>query len=287
MKRYIKVPTSLVSGLVSQSTLKLDGCSVIEQCIHSMQKSGTMFLEEHLLLFVLEGSNKLTYGKQVYVVGKNEMILLKKATAVKYEKNGNTENDNIYSSMMFCLKDDILKDFLIKADVTAVRSDEEIKTMVNPMSDCLIAFAHSLKPYFNNPSEVNPKLLRLKIMELLFDVSNDSKNIFRQILQLRQPVRADIKEVVEQNYTNPVTLPELAYLSGRSLSSFKRDFMSVFNESPATWIRNKRLEKAKEMLEITALSINDICYSIGFENISHFSRIFKQHYGIPPSHYRK
>lgn len=287
MKRYIKVPTSLVSGLVSQSTLRLDGCSVIEQCIHSMQGSGTMFLEEHLLLFVLEGSNTLTYGKQKYVVGKNEMILLKKATAVRYEKKGNPENDNIYDSLMFCLKDDILKEFLTKAEITVPRSDEEIKTTVNPMSDCLIAFAHSLKPYFNNPAEVNPRLLRLKIMELLFDVSHDSKNTFRQILQLRQPVRADIREVVEQNYTNPVTLPELAYLSGRSLSSFKRDFMLVFNESPAMWIRNKRLCKAKEMLEISSLSVNDVCFSVGFENLSHFSRIFKEHYGVPPSHYRK
>ena len=287
MKKYIKVPTSLVSGLVSQSTLKIDGCSIIEQCIHSMEGTGTMFLEEHILLFVLEGCNKLTYGKQTYNVGKNEMILLKKATAVKYKKEGNPENDNIYDSLMFCLKDDILKEFLIKAEITVPRSDEEIKTTVNPMSDCLIAFAYSLKPYFNNPTEVNPGLLRLKIMELLFDVSNDSHNTFRQILQLRQPVRTDIKEVVEQNYTNPVTLPELAYLSGRSLSSFKRDFLLLFNESPALWIKNKRLTKAKEMLEITALPVNDICFSVGFENVSHFSRIFKEHYGVPPSHYRK
>lgn len=287
MKKMIKVPTSLTSGLVSQSALKLDGCSVIEQCIHSMEGSGTMFLEEHLLLFVLEGSNTLTYGKQVYVVNKNEMILLKKATAIKYEKKGNSDNDNIYDSLMFCLKDDILKDFLTKAEVSISRSDEEIKTTVNPMSDCLVAFAHSLKPYFNNPSEVNPDLLRLKIMELLFDVSKGSQNTFRQILQLREPVRASIKSVVEQNYINPVSIPELAYLSGRSVSSFKRDFVKTFNDSPSRWIRAKRLEKAKEMLEISTLSISEICFSVGFENISHFSRIFKEQYGVSPNSYRK
>lgn len=287
MKKMIKVPTSLTSGLVSQSALKLDGCSVIEQCIHSMEGSGTMFLEEHLLLFVLEGSNTLAYGKQVYVVNKNEMILLKKATAIKYEKKGNPDNDNIYDSLMFCLMDDILKDFLTKAEVSISRSDEEIKTTVNPMSDYLVAFAHSLKPYFNNPSEVNPGLLRLKIMELLFDVSKGSQNTFRQILQFREPVRASIKSVVEQNYISPVSIPELAYLSGRSVSSFKRDFVKTFNDSPSRWIRAKRLEKAKEMLEISTLSISEICFSVGFENISHFSRIFKEQYGISPNSYRK
>ncbi|MDR2947731.1 MAG: hypothetical protein LBV71_00850 [Prevotella sp.] len=50
----------------------------------------------------------------------------------------------IYDSLMFCLKDDILKEFLTKAEITVLRSDEKIKTTVNPMSNCLISFAHSL-----------------------------------------------------------------------------------------------------------------------------------------------
>lgn len=133
---------------------------------------------------------------------------------------------------------------------------------------------------------MNPGLLKLKIMELLYDVAECSKNMFRQILQLRRPVRVDIRQVVEQYYATPVTLPELAFLSGRSLSSFKRDFQQTYNESPAQWIRNKRLELAKQMLQQTAIPVTEICYSIGFENVSHFSRIFKDHYGFPPTQYR-
>ncbi|MCC8173291.1 MAG: AraC family transcriptional regulator [Odoribacter sp.] len=287
MKKYIKVPTSLVAESACQVSLKLDGCSVIDSCVHSMGGSGTMFLEEHLLLFVLEGTNHLTYGKQEYIVGKNEMILLKKATSVKYRKLGNPENDNIYDSIMFCLKDELLKDFLSLANIAIPPMDEEIKTSVNPMTPCLIAFAYSLKPYFNDSSSVNPGLLRLKIMELLYNVAECSKNMFRQILQLRQPVRTDIRQVVEQHYASPVNIAELAYLSGRSLSSFKRDFQLIYNMPPAKWIREKRLEKAKEMFENTVLPVSEICYSLGFENLSHFSRIFKEHYGYSPTAYRE
>lgn len=283
MKKYIKVPTALVSGDCTTSSLRLDGGSVIESCIHSMGASGTMFLEEHMLMMVLDGTATLSYGKQSYVVHKNEMILLKKATSVHYEKEDNPENADIFDSLMFCLKDELLKEFLTLQNVSISHMTEEIKNTVNPMNEYLTAFAYSLKPYFNNPASVNPGLLRLKIMEMLYDVSACSKNMFRQILLLRQPVRADIRQVVEQNYASPITLTELAYLSGRSLSSFKRDFQSTYNMPPAQWIREHRLSKAKDILRNTNLPVSDVCYSLGFENATHFSRIFKEQYGISPS----
>ena len=151
------------------------------------------------------------------------------------------------------------------------------------MSERLVAYCKSLSPYFNAPSQANPGLLRLKVMEMLYNVMDCSKNIFRQMLQLRQPVKTDIHRVVEDNYTSPITLNELAYLSGRSLSSFKREFLDIYGEPPARWIRARRLSKAHEMLQTTRLSIADIAYSLGFENPTHFSRIFKQQYGAAPS----
>jgi transcriptional regulator GlxA family with amidase domain len=103
------------------------------------------------------------------------------------------------------------------------------------------------------------------------------------MLQLRQPVRVDVHRVVEENYTSPISLEDLAYLSGRSLSSFKRDFQNIYGESPAKWIREKRLSKAHQMLESSQMSVADVAFSLGFENPTHFSRIFKQKYGLSPS----
>lgn len=283
------MPTSLIEGSASQSSLLLDGCSVIEQCIHSMEAKGTMYLEEHLLLLVLEGTIKLTYGKQVYEVNKDEMILLKKATSVHYQKTGNPDNDNIYDSLMFSLKDDLIKSFLATTELKIANEtmEGEIKTSVYPINECLVAFAHSLKPYFYERSEVHPGQLRLKMMEMLYDVSICSRKLFHQILQLHQPVKTDVRQVVEQNYASPISLDELAYLSGRSLSSFKRDFQLIYNTSPASWIREKRLKKAKELLESTPMSVSEICYSLGFENASHFSRIFKGYHGKAPTSFQK
>ena len=104
-----------------------------------------------------------------------------------------------------------------------------------------------------------------------------------EMILLRQPVKTDIHRVVEENYTSPISLDELAYLSGRSLSSFKREFQDIYGAPPARWIREKRLSKAHEMLRSSSLSVADVAYSLGFENPTHFSRIFKQQYGYAPS----
>ena len=92
---------------------------------------------------------------------------------------------------------------------------------------------------------------------------------------------------MEKNYTSPVSLTELAYLSGRSLASFKRDFLAIYNMPPSKWIRKKRLDKAKEILKNTSIAVSDICYSLGYENPAHFSRIFKEQFGHSPTKVRR
>ena len=282
MIKITKFPSALISGDCTTSSLTLDGGSIIDQCIVTAGERGTFFLEQHLLYVVLGGSVRLTCGRRSWTVRKNEMILLRRAQSVSYEKQG-SEETGLFESQLFAINNELLKDFLTSQQVQIPQTKEEYGTQVSPMSERLVAYCWSLSPYFNDPSQVNPSLLRLKVMELLYNVMDCSKNIFRQMLQLRQPVKTDIHRVVEENYTSPISLDELAYLSGRSLSSFKREFQDIYGEPPARWIREKRLSKAHEMLRSSNFSVSDVAYSLGFENPTHFSRIFKQHYGYAPS----
>lgn len=282
MSRIIKFPTAMVTGDYRASSLVLDGGSVIDQCIATAGDKGSFFLEQHLLYVVLGGEVKLTCGRQTCVVRKNEMVLLRRAHSVSYEKRGDAKT-GLFESLLFAITDELISDFLTQQHIAIPLTTEELGVKVSPMSDRLVAYCWSLSPYFNDPSQTNPGLLRLKVMELLYNVMDCSKNIFRQMLQLRQPVRIDIYRVVEENYTSPISLEELAYLSGRSISSFKRDFQSIYGETPAKWIREKRLSKARQMLQSSRMSVADVAYSLGFENPTHFSRIFKQQYGLPPS----
>ena len=278
-----RFPTALVSGDYRASSLTLDGGSIIDQCIVTAGEKGTFFLEQHLLYVVLGGKVRLGHGQQSWTVGKNEMILLRKCQSIDYEKTSDPTT-GLFESLLFGISSELLKDFLASQNIGHVTTTEEQHARVCPMSERLVAYCRSLQPYFARPEQAEPALLRLKMMELLFDVMDCSKNTFRQMLQLRQPVRRDLRRVVEENITSPVGIDELAYLSGRSRSSFKREFQEIYGEPPARWIREKRLDRAHRMLQDSSLSVSEVAYTLGFENPTHFSRIFKQHYGVPPSH---
>ena len=79
------------------------------------------------------------------------------------------------------------------------------------------------------------------------------------------------------------TLEELARLSGRSLSTFYRDFKKLFHTSPHKWLLQSRLSKAKDLLLHSSKKSSEIYLDLGFKDLGHFSRTFKQEFGVPPS----
>jgi AraC-like DNA-binding protein len=96
----------------------------------------------------------------------------------------------------------------------------------------------------------------------------------------------DIDFIVRKHLLQPLSLEELAKLSGRSLASFKRDFQQQYNSAPKKWINDQRLEHARLLLQHSHKNVSEIAMECGFENIPHFIRIFKQKFGLTPNSVR-
>jgi len=158
--------------------------------------------------------------------------------------------------------------------------------MVSNPSIGLRRYIASIQLYLEDGITITDKLARIKLLELLLCLSGEDELILKEVLDIRQHFRPRITSVVEENIMNSLSLAQLARLAGRSLSSFRRDFLSIYNMPPSRWIRIKRLEKAQELLTNTSMTITDICYTLGFESVAHFSRIFKMHFRFPPSELR-
>lgn len=82
---------------------------------------------------------------------------------------------------------------------------------------------------------------------------------------------------------NDLSIEEIANYTGRSLSTFKRDFKKYSNLSPQKWLIQRRLETAHELIRRGGRRVSDICFEVGFKNLSHFSKIYKGMYGVPPT----
>lgn len=282
-KRVVKAP----QDLSSITMLKIKGLSVIGACIYSGVKTGTMYLQDHVLLFVLEGTYIVRFGKKEYKVRKNEMVLLQKAIVIEYEKFGESDSEYTLDYMMFFLKDELLNDFLNMSNINYSYPSELVPVTVHFTNERLQSYITSLKPYFKESDKIEDELIKLKLFELLFNIVNADEKLLYQFLQLKRREPSSIVKVIEENLMNPVSLSDLAYLSGRSLSTFKREFQAIYNEPTFQWIRNRRLEKAKELLMSSGLSVTNACFATGFENVAHFSKSFKKKYGVPPSEIKK
>jgi transcriptional regulator GlxA family with amidase domain len=92
---------------------------------------------------------------------------------------------------------------------------------------------------------------------------------------------------MEENYRYNVGLEDLAKMAFRSLPTFKREFKEIFRTTPGKWLLERRLKNAHLLLQTTLMNVNEIAFESGFENYTHFSRVFKAEFGKSPFHFRK
>ena len=79
---------------------------------------------------------------------------------------------------------------------------------------------------------------------------------------------------------------ELSQQTNLSISSFKREFVKLYNDTPANYIKIRKLEKAAELLLISDERISDIAFSCGFKDLSNFTKSFHEKYQTTPTNYR-
>lgn len=142
--------------------------------------------------------------------------------------------------------------------------------------------------YFENPSLVNEEILVLKLKEivLLLSQTQDAETIRVILSQLFSPATYTFKQIIEANLFSQVSVEELAQKSNLSVSSFKREFKKLYNDSPANYIKNKRLERAAELLLVSDKRITDIAFDCGFSDLANFTKNFRDKYNVTPTGYR-
>lgn len=198
----------------------------------------------------------------------------------------------------FCLLMFFVPDNLIKSTVRELAASltsptpqaEPMKPVVRVDNDvALSAFFQSMRAYFSGKEKPSEPLLHLKLKELIISILTSGKNptlaaYFRSFISRDAP---SVPEIMEANYRFNLSLEEYAQLCHRSLSSFKRDFRNHFQETPAQWLLQKRLDHAAALFRSTQLNVTEIVFESGFKDVSHFSRVFKQRFGVTPKAFRQ
>lgn len=161
-------------------------------------------------------------------------------------------------------------------------------TEVVPLDNLLLRYLESLFFYFDNPDLVSDEIARLKIKELILLLlktpqSNPVKALFAR---LYEPTKFSLKEIVDANYLEDLSLEEMAALANMSIATFKRKFKQFVGDSPGNYIRHKRLRLAARELLYTKKAVSEIAFDCGFSDPNYFAKAFSKQFGKSPTLYR-
>ncbi|MDB5276557.1 MAG: AraC family transcriptional regulator [Ferruginibacter sp.] len=268
------------------NSIAFHGEAAVRHYSFDQGQSDRVFCDDNILLVTVNGKLNLNYGKSSYAVGKNQMAFLKNNLMVDFRAETDQQKGGKVEFIVFLISHELIKEFTKITQLSQIINDEASEIFVSLQNSHLQLYINSLTPYIGDAAKIEGSLLRIKLLELLFCLASTDTQMLDLLLNLKKSYRPNITTVVEDNLLNPLSINQLARLCGRSLSSFRRDFISTYNMPPSQWIRERRLRKAKEFLVTTRMTVTDICYTLGFENIAHFSRLFKSEFGHSPSEYR-
>lgn len=97
-----------------------------------------------------------------------------------------------------------------------------------------------------------------------------------------------VRQIIEANLADyDFAMPQLCQILSMSRSQLLRKMKALVGISPSDFIRLHRLQKAKTMLDTSDLTVSEVAYEVGYKDVSHFSRSFREMFGVSPSQNNK
>jgi AraC-like DNA-binding protein len=243
-------------------------------------KTETVF-EFHMLVWFISGETKIIQADKSYIFKAGDIFLIPRnhlATIINYPKDG-----LLHKSVVMHLTKEHLKDFYSTIQIQEKNIREEVKIHSFEKHPLLESCLASLIPYFDMKESFPENIAALKITEAISILRAIDKNIDHVLADFEEPGKIDLVNFMEKNYMFNMSLERFGYLTGRSLSTFNRDFRKIFQTTPQRWLIQKRLQLAHYHLTQKSKKPSDIFMEVGFEDLSHFSFAFKKQYGFSPS----
>lgn len=265
--------------------LMVDGlsCIVHKKVDESVyQKEG--FVSTHALTIVLNGTLKAEHESgATTLVKKDQMIFLPKGL---HTISDIISNDRPFEAMVFFFDEKVIQDFVSTLAVNGCK-DKCLPHFLLETTPEIQSFTKNLMSVYGKKGHTHHKMTPFKLFELLHLISiSDQGECFKNgLTSLNNKERRSLKSFMSANFSKPLSVEDYAYLTGRSLSSFRRDFIVQFGISPKQWLIEKRMEKAHQLLSKNHTTVGEVAFESGYDNMSHFIKAFHKMYGMPPKQF--
>lgn len=239
----------------------------------------------HVLVYIYSGEMAIEEKGKTTRLHRGDCAFIRKDFSVRMTKQA--WNGEQFKAVFLMFTPKFLRNFYNKLESNSIPKNakrEKVSLYKLPSNrPDIISLFESMTPYFDSGIQPTDELLQLKMIEGVYVLLNTNKNLYASVFDFTDPWKIDILDFLESNYMNDISMEEIANYTGRSLSTFKRDFKKCSSLSPREWLIHRRLEAANELIRKGEGKVSEICFKVGFKNLSHFSKIYKEKYGIPPT----
>jgi AraC-like DNA-binding protein len=254
---------------------------ILYSCYANLSREGEQFVPEHVFSYQVAGTLLLHDGTREYTLHAGSFRLLKRNHLVKFTKQLPANGD--YQSLSVSFDQPTLRAFSLEYGYQATPQPPGPVVLELPASPLYTSYLASLQPYQQLPQMPGDPLLALKVREALLVLLQTNPELKDVLFDFSEPGKIDLAAFMEKNFHFNVSLSRFAYLTGRSLATFKRDFEKLFQLSPSRWLVRRRLQEAYYQLKEKGKAPTEVYLAVGFEDLSHFSFAFKKAYGLAPS----
>jgi AraC-like DNA-binding protein len=240
---------------------------------------GEAFVTDHIFSYIISGTNEVWLGEKKYVFSAGDFRFFRINQLSRYVKSpvgGSFKSVAVHIDQATLRE---MGDLYGQVDYEGHRPGGAMLIMPDSL---LKGFVDSLIPYLQQ-GQPDERIVALKTRELiLLLIQNDP--VFKNILfDFSEPGKIDLQAFMNSHYRHNVSIDRFAFLTGRSLSGFKRDFEKLYQISPSRWLVQKRLQEARFLIEEKHEKPSDIYLDLGFEDLSHFSFAYKKSFGYAPN----
>ena len=244
---------------------------------------------EACFIFPLNGHSTLLGRDSKVEISSEEGVLVKCGRYINiwHNKKDDSPNDvvviHLHPEVIKKVYQDQLPEFL-----KAKPSDSTICLHVIKYQEALANFIKGLIFYFDNPLLTDEEFVKLKLKEFMLLLHNTgNKDLQNLLAHLFDDRKIAFRDIIECNLFEDFSLEEYAFMTNLSLSSFKRRFKELYNSPPAKYLKERKLERAADLLQHSKQSITEISLNIGISDSKLLAKNFKTAYGVSPTEYRK
>lgn len=261
----------------------IDGLScVILKSVEQADLQNERYLATHALTLVLNGGLQVeTSEGDLTIVQKNQIVLLPRGL---YMISDIIPKNNSFEAVVFFFDEEITDEFLNNFEVFI--KEDTSTNLVLEYDQNLRLFTDTLLTLYRGKNQ--HQFTRPKLLELLhlISISKQGNEFLSKLFQLKKRAKKNIWTFMNNNFDKPLDVEDYSYLTGRSISTFRRDFKSKFGISPKKWLIERRLEKASLLLKDTNDSVTSIARQVGYENTPHFIKTFQKKFNISPKQFQ-